>query len=338
MKKHNILVYFALIFPFVFSLLFFVRYDVHLYTGNVQGEGLAQTYIAPMSPMVPFYDAEFYFGSKLEKATIPGVHYDVNSIQLVVTDVDSFDLIGHDTSIFGIRLMKCNATDDMEKGQVIEGETATLTVGENLHVDVKNKNEGAVMHIKTAIPIWFWCVFWTIAVLIAFFFAWLVRKVTNEQALSIITQMSASWVVLLCGSFLCGSLSYLEFVNFFVNWMILFGVSFLISSLSLSFIGTIATAVLTMGWYIANYFVILYRGKPIMPADISAIGTAREVMKGYSYPVTWKMIVGCLIVAGYVALTILLKVKQNIKGRAVSAINASAIRQRWIFRNPTSCS
>ena len=325
MKKHNIFLYFALVFPFVFSLLFFVRYDVHLYTENVKGEGLAQTYITPLSPMATFYGRGFYFGSKLEKATIQGVHYDVDSMQFIISDVDSFDLIGHDTSIFGLTITKCNATSDLEKGKTIEGETGTLTVGDTLHVDVKDKNIGAYLNIKTAIPIWFWAVFWSISVLIGFLLAWLVRKVANEKIDTILLQMSASWVVLLCGSLICGSLPFLEFGNFFVNWLILFGVCFLIGSLTFSYLGVIVTSIFTMIWYIANYFVTLYRGKPIMPADISAINTAREVMKGYSYPVTWKMIVGCIIVAGYVALSIFLRTKQQIKIRLISAGVAVAL-------------
>lgn len=40
-----------------------------------------------------------------------------------------------------------------------------------------------------------------------------------------------------------------------------------------------------------NYYLIMFRGKPLLPTDLSALGTALDVARGYTYPITVKEIV-----------------------------------------------
>lgn len=72
---------------------------------------------------------------------------------------------------------------------------------------------------------------------------------------------------------------------------------------------------------IANYFVIQFKGQPVMPSDLFALGTAAAVSKGYVYTIT------DYVVAAYVAFSLGILVtlflpKPKITGKKV-AINIS---------------
>ena len=55
-------------------------------------------------------------------------------------------------------------------------------------------------------------------------------------------------------------------------------------------------------WGTANYFVALYRGSPVLPWDLTALGTAAAVSGSYSYRPTWQMAAGLVLIAGLVWL------------------------------------
>lgn len=55
-------------------------------------------------------------------------------------------------------------------------------------------------------------------------------------------------------------------------------------------------------WGTANYFVALYRGSPVLPWDLTALGTAAAVSGSYSYRPTWQMAVGLALIAGLIWL------------------------------------
>ena len=53
-------------------------------------------------------------------------------------------------------------------------------------------------------------------------------------------------------------------------------------------------------WGMANYFVALYRGSPILPWDLTALGTAAAVSGSYSYRLTWQMAAGLVLIVGLI--------------------------------------
>ena len=57
-------------------------------------------------------------------------------------------------------------------------------------------------------------------------------------------------------------------------------------------------------WAVANYFVIQFRGKPILPTDIVAVNTALSVASGYSYYITIPMVITITFTILYTFLTI----------------------------------
>ncbi|WP_029324007.1 LTA synthase family protein [Butyrivibrio sp. AE3004] len=311
-KLKNMLIALATTLPLMFVLIFFgycpLHYDVILHTDNVQGEGICQSYICPDSGIAAFYKVVFYFGSELKKATIKGYHYDVETIYLVVSDVSEFEVTGVDSYIKGIHLGHFNPTDILADGESVEGKKAIMNSHEGiLHVDVKDPDVGATISLSLPfIPIWFWTVYLSCIVLLSILFAFLFTMIFERFYHGQLFVMHATCisVTLLAGIFFCGSLPYVSYNNFLLNWLFLFSISLLLNAITLPFLGTVLTMIFTTCWYIANYFVITLRNKPIMPADLKAIGTAKEVMGGYTFIPTWKMILGIAVVILYILLLI----------------------------------
>ncbi len=336
----GILSAFFITLPLVFVLLFFgyfpVQYSIVLQTDNIVGEGICQTYVCPPAGYAAFYEVGFYFGSELKKATLGDFHYDVESLILITSDVSEFDIIGIDSYVHGIHLAHIEPEDILPVGEELTGEKSHLESREGaLHIDVFDPDEGATVKIApTFIPAWFWITYFAVLLLIAILLAFLLDYIFQRLPVLRLPLMSAACaaVTLLAGCFFCGSLSYVTYVNFLLNWLFVFALSLLLNAVTLPFLGTVLSMVFITFWYIANYFVIILRNKPIMPADLKAIGTAKEVMGGYTFTPSWQMVLGVAVVILYAVLLVAtwkknkssenLPLKTKLVRRAVSAAAA----------------
>ncbi len=156
---------FLVVLPFAFSLAFLayfpVHYDFVLYTDNVVGEGICQSFGSMIDGRTMPNRTTFYFGSELKKATIRGTQYDVDTLMLSTYDVSSYDITGIESWYRGIRLRRFAPADILPEGETVEGTKARLS-SENgaLHVEIFDPDEGATLTIeKTFIPLWFWLLY-----------------------------------------------------------------------------------------------------------------------------------------------------------------------------------
>lgn len=304
--------------PLAFTLIFFgyfpLHYDLVIRTDNIVGEGICISYGSRVDEHISVNAVSFYFGSELKEATIKNFFYDVDALYLLTSDVCSFEITGIDSYIHGIHLSHFASKDILPEGETLEGTKAVLTSHDGvLHVDVYDPQEGATLTISQQfIPLWFWIAYFTVIILAALLLAILVGLLCDRFPGLRLPLMKAACiaVTVLAGCFFCGSLSYMEYVNFLLNWLFLMAVSLALNAVTLPCLGTVVTMAFTTFWYVANYFVIILRGKPIMPADLKAIGTAAEVMGGYTFAPSWKMVIGVLLVLCYAVLLIWLW-KQN---------------------------
>ena len=74
---------------------------------------------------------------------------------------------------------------------------------------------------------------------------------------------------------------------------------------------SVITHVLCFVWGIANYYVSLFRGTPILPWDFTALGTAAAVADSYRFSLNLQMVVCLLLLAGMIFLLR----KQLLRGR-----------------------
>ena len=60
-------------------------------------------------------------------------------------------------------------------------------------------------------------------------------------------------------------------------------------------------------WGAANYFVSVYRGSPVLPWDLTALGTAAAVSGSYDFTPTWRMVLALFLIALLAAALVLLR-------------------------------
>ena len=314
--------YLGVTLPLVFVLLFFgylpPKFDVVLYTDNIQGEGICMTYVCPPVAFSPFYETGFYFGSELQKATIPGYHYDVSDILLTVSDVTEADLLGFDINMFGHTVRHYDLSELVPEGVYTDLEISPTPDGKGMHFTFFAPEEGTTLDLAPPlIPVWFWIAYWSLILLLSALLAlglgYLLELAPGFQ-LPVLSG-AAILVALLAGCFFCGSLPYVNYTDFLLNWILLLATALFINALTVPFLGTVLTMGFTTVWYIANYFVIMLRNKPIMPADLKAIGTAAEVMGGYTFLPSWRMVVGVAAVILYAVAVIMLWMKTRHQGK-----------------------
>ena len=298
--------YFLLVLPVVFVLLFFglmpVKYEAVLHTDHIEGEGICVTCLCNPVSFSPFYEQGFYFGSELKKATIVGFRYNVEYIALDISNVSQFDLVGIDIYVWGIHVKHHNGNQIMTTDRLETDHAVLINTDDALHVEIKDPKEGIAFNIhKKMVPPVFWIVYFSVILTASILIKLLVDRLSKRWPMlsQMLMGISGIIVVLVAGMFFCGSLPYAEFKYFFLNWLFLYALSVAVGALTLPWIGTVATMAFTTVWYIANFFVIALRGKPIMPADLKAVGTAAEVMGGYVFRPTWQMILGVIVVVLY---------------------------------------
>lgn len=320
--------YFYITLPIVFVTLFFglipVKYEAVLHTDNIVGEGICITYFCNPVSFSPFYEGKFYFGSELKKATIDGYHYDVDKLSFEISDVSSFDIIGLDSYVWMIHLKHYAGGELLTSVDRIETEDAVFTnTGSALHVEVIDPKTGISFNLqKQMIPPLFWLLYSAVVLAAALLVSLLVDVLSKRWTAlpRILLGVSGIIVTILAGQFFCGSLPYVEFKYFVLNWTFLYALSVVISAVTLPCIGTVATMGFTLLWYIANYFVIALRGKPIMPTDLKAVATAAEVMGGYVFRPNWQMILGIIVVTMY-AIGIVIAWKHWTKSDRIVAVD-----------------
>lgn len=84
--------------------------------------------------------------------------------------------------------------------------------------------------------------------------------------------------------------------NFFMNYMaylLFYVIVFFITSRFRMTMGIVNVVLFVFG--LANYYVDLFRGTPLVPMDILAIGTGMNVAAGYDYKLSWQIIMAALM-------------------------------------------
>lgn len=297
--------------PIVFIICFLgyftPQFNVRLYTDNIVGEGLGTVYLAQKVPFAYNYKAYFYFGSQLKTVDMKGFHYDVKQLSLEFSDVSEADLLSFDVSSFGIPL------GHYDFSHIPSGDYgyASITQSENgtgVHITFKNPNQTNYFELEcNFLSIWFWAIYWFIFLLIVLLVAFGTSFIIDQYPVIQMPLLHLSGIaaVMIAGCWFCGSLPFVNYAKFLLTWLILSSISLLINSLTLPCLGTSLVMAFITVWYAINHYVVMYRGKPIMPADLKAIGTAKEVLGSYILSPSPKMIIGILAIIIYIAFIIL---------------------------------
>ncbi|MBE7004543.1 MAG: hypothetical protein E7425_09735 [Ruminococcaceae bacterium] len=303
---------FLISLPIVFTLIFFgylpLRFDAIVYTDNIVGEGTCSSYLTDSQKSFSFlYEGRAYFGSELKTLRLPGLQYNVKNVSLYMYDIEEVDIISFDISLFDRTIAH------MSKNGVTHPLTPTpreaVFTGEEplAHLVTENGQISVSFSGNSVIPGWIWTAYFAFILLIAlgvaFFLAFLLERMPALR----LPLMSAAAVIItmLAGCFVCDSLPYVNYTDFLLNFALLFSAVLLVNALTLPWLGTALVSLFTYAWYLADCFVIHFRSRPIMLADLKAIGTAKEVVGSYDLTPTWQMAAGMAVLLLYLTAVFL---------------------------------
>ena len=324
----KIIRFLPIILPVIFSVLFFEvlppQFDAIIYTDNIVGEGTCNAYLSSEDVNFAYlYKGDAYFGSELKTLRLTDLRYNINEVNLNVYGIKEADILAFDISVFGYivtHLNKEGVSHPFKRDKVNE---AVISNEELIvHMAPEDPEVGASLSLSgfDFIPQWVWIAYFSFIILISMLISVSLSILADYHSGFIIPVLNAVSVLvaLILGAFFCGSFPYVNYTDFLLNWLILYAVSLLINAISLPCIGSVVVSVFIVLWYTANYFVISFRGKPIMPSDLRAMSTALEVADGYRLVPSWQMILSYIVVALYCVTVILVYRRSRKKKRHVT--------------------
>jgi len=293
--------YFIIALPISFSLFFFGYFhpcfDVVIRTNNIIGEGTCSSVLGGQGERFSYlYEGDAYFGSELKTLRLSKLRYNVDQVNLIVQNINEADIMSFDVSVFGFVVTHLDSNGLSHSIYRDSNEIVNYKLDPLFHISLAESDETGTINFTgfEFFPKWIWWLYVLFiglgSIILSYVFQFIDRR--HPIIIRYIVDATTILSVLIMGSFFCGSFPYVNYTDFILNWAILIGISLFINSITYRSIGTILVSLLTLVAYIANYFVISFRGKPIMPSDLRAIGTAMEVIKGYSFIPKWQMIFG----------------------------------------------
>ena len=318
----NWLVAFAITLPLTFAVIFFgylpLHFDAVIYVDNIVGEGTCSSYISNYNKSFAYlYAADAYFGSELKTLKLKDLQYNVDEATLFMFDIEEADILSFDISVFGRTVAHLNSEGVTHPYTATTSEAIDSDEEPLAHLVMREGEDHIGMSFpgNTLIPIWVWIAYYCFIILVAAILAFGVNFLIKRFPSIKLPSLSASTLMMtmILGCFLCDSLAYTDYTYFLLNWLLFFAVAVLINAITLPWIGTVVVSLFTFFWYVANSFVIKYRNKPIMPADIRAIGTAREVAGSYDIKLSLPIILCTVCVLFYLGLVLVVWNQSRLK-------------------------
>lgn len=114
--------------------------------------------------------------------------------------------------------------------------------------------------------------------------------------------------------------------NFFMNYMaylLFYVVVFFITSRFRMTMGIVNVVLFVFG--LANYYVDLFRGTPLVPMDFLAIGTGMNVAAGYDFKLSWQIVMAALmLVLSFVLERQMINIRPQVR-RSKIMVRATAL-------------
>ena len=230
-RRGSFLLSFIILLPFVFSVIFFgylpLHFDAVIYTDNIVGEGTCSSYLTDLEKSFSYlYKADAYFGSELKTLKLKDLQYNVNSVKLFMYDVDEVDILSYDISVFGYTVTHLNK-DGLTHPFSKTVNTAVYSKEEPIvHVD-RSKDEDCLtigFPGNSIIPFRVWIAYLAFIIIVAIVLALGLSYLLERMEFIKIPLLSASaiMITLIMGCFLCGSMPYVNYTDYLLNWLLLF--------------------------------------------------------------------------------------------------------------------
>ena len=332
---------FLFVFPIVFVLAFIgylpVTFAMSMDVGITHTEGSMVSHNLSNFALNIFHGTQWVFGSDTEEIVLATFDngYDLKNLYFTNKGgVEEIRFYNFSTSIWGITTVKTSGVDLGQHTYLNGGIVPSLEDGV-FTLTMEDPDEETMFMITgyDFIPFWFWIIYGVMVLvvnlLVTLLIDWIITYTKAKNWKGAMLSVSMSVTILLLGMAINHSLSYITYDFFFLNWIIVFLVCNVINCFTKHYAGTIIGTFVLLFWYCANYFVIYFRSKPIMPSDLYAIRTAGEVMGGYNIRPTALMVFSFILWAVLSVALVYISKKENkrvsIKKRVTGIIVSAAV-------------
>lgn len=322
------------VLPILFVLYFlgYLKpcYNVALFAKNIVGEGNVAVNLSAPNSFVYYYDTKSDFNDRQVGVAVRKVHYDVSALDFNFASVAEMDLQHYEVRWLGIPVARNEFKDILPPGEHGRVTASLASDGESIHIVANEPEAEFSLKLKiNYVSSWLWIAYWAGLLLLTLLFSYALGFAFERYPNGRFPLASLAGIVavLLSGCFFCGSFPYVDYTCFLLNVVLLYGVSLLLGAFTWPLLGSLVTMGITLVFYIVNYYTILFRGRPVMPADLSAVGTAAEVLGGYVFKISWQMAVAVAICILYaVGITLLWK-SQKVPKDTKPSVNAIILKR-----------
>lgn len=301
--------YFGLIIYFLASLLFWMflpTYGVSFSVWGQEGNGGIQTY--QTEKLEGYYSVWEGIESTATEISLKGYAPGTQKLYFHIDAIDKICIGGLSVEFFGIPVQTISAQELYD--DLYEWEDCDLSMQDGyLRYLRTDYDYDATPYFRLCIsnPIpWYALAFYGAVLIIA-------AVVIAIPVFLLFSHLPHGWTwlfllgmpfwSLFLGEWINESVFTIEAEAIAVNYLILFALYLLLYILFAHlWMGTLCGGMLTMAFYIGNYFVQEFRGKPLLPQDFLALNTAASVVSEYSLYLNFPMLLGvCVLILSVLA-------------------------------------
>ena len=336
-------------------LMFFLppSMELRLYFHGLTQEGTVNVYRSD-DAVGYYFRSVFRVGPSTTSAYMKGVYENLEEFRVRFSDLDEITIDSMAMNLYGLRIAELSGKQMAEKMAVKKGVTiandtqqasegwapaTSNTVTENGtgnpaedFVKLKIAYDGAYFVLQP--QIYMHAGAWTYYFVLLLLFALLVAVPVTGILFLIGASKPISEVLFFAmpafavsfGELACGSISAMPTKLFFLNYFAVLGIAVFLRFLTRRSFSTSFTGVIFCCIYIANHFVYLFRGRPLLPWDLQAAGTAAEVAGAYDFEMNERLIALILVAVFLFAAPKLLKLKKLCRFDTFGSLSSFATK------------
>ena len=266
------------------------------------GQGLINVYRSD-DAVGYYFRSSFKIDPATTSARMSGVYENLKDFRIRFTDISHITIDSYRLSFYGIKVYEENGSamaDRIASSQYIDYEAD----GDGLSLDIKADGSSIILepreYMGSVVRLLYILVLYIIALPLSLAVAVLFKKFKVKDIIQTSLFLSAPAVIVVLGELAAGSLSGIYTPNLFLNYVFVWAVEMILAFIiNKTFAIILCTAMFTTV-YSVNHFVTLFRGRPVLPWDIAAVGTAADVASSFEFEWEWRIL--ALIITGVILI------------------------------------
>lgn len=267
-------------------------------------------------------------------ATNPNFHEDCRIIRISTNTLQEIKLDGLSFSLYGIPVRSLSAQEIKDNINTTSHLSASI---ENGSLDLKMYEVDGYITMKplTIFSLRVWGLYFAYLYLITLLFITVIHllatilgtlKKQHDHGPNILlynAYFADHWILpvremlflslpaaaLLIGGFSNSCMSTTSSQYYLLNYLLLMGTELIVRALISRPVAELVVTIPIIGVYIVNYYVYLFRGRPILPWDLNAIRTAISVANKYTITVPTRILIAAICFVLMIVLIIVMGLK-----------------------------